>query len=251
MTCSQIKRIACFLTVLFGSLWTALGQNAVARCSAADNVPPGIATISAALGICLQVGRAVTLRNSRELGLRSAQPNANQGTAEAEANTALIRSRASDALAELNQSILAVSDASKTKVKDIKHDLDKEHKVQIQLQIAAAIIGMLGGGVGGGLHLVSNPQVMHAATVVGISAGVAGGTLGIINAGRQSHQSTNLQANLTPDVTSYIIAWNESQAGPRKFDLNGVDEDPSSLLPLLYFMRVELQGLPGMSGGNP
>jgi hypothetical protein len=48
------------------------------------------------------------------------------------------------------------------------------------LKYSALVIGMLGAGVGGGLHLVNNPHVGHAATVLGLSAGVVGGGMNLV-----------------------------------------------------------------------
>jgi uncharacterized membrane protein len=109
----------------------------------------------------------------------------------------------------------------------------RDHKVSIRqtesLQIAGAIIGMIGGGVGGGLHLVNNPQVGHAATVLGMTAGATGGGINLIALLTKSNPGT---AALSASIRSFAGA-----------SANEVVKDPLSLVLMLTDMKIELAAL--------
>jgi hypothetical protein len=97
------------------------------------------------------------------------------------------------------------------------------------LQIAGAIIGMIGGGVGGGLHLINNPQVGHAATVLGMTAGATGGGINLIALLTKGRGDT---AALSASVRSFAGA-----------SADEVAKDPLSLVLMLTDMKIELAAL--------
>jgi hypothetical protein len=102
------------------------------------------------------------------------------------------------------------------------------------LQIATAIIGLLGGGVGGGLHLVNNPQVGHAATLVGIGAGTAGGSLGLYSALKYPPPKD-------PTKTPSYVALYGQKLGHR--NINTIGEDPDELSDVIAKMADQLEKL--------
>lgn len=75
-------------------------------------------------------------------------------------------------------------------------------------KFSALLIGGVGAGVGGSLHLVNNASVFHAGTVVGIAGGVSGAAINPVDLALQKKHKPSLADLLqsTPHVRSYIEA---------------------------------------------
>jgi len=109
------------------------------------------------------------------------------------------------AQATINIATVQLSAASAELSRDAIDANNRRAASQKSLAIAAGIIGLVGGGGGGALHLVNNPQVGHAATVLGLTAGALGGSLGAYNAFKNSPPPDK---NPTP---RFIARYSEQQ----------------------------------------
>jgi hypothetical protein len=137
--------VLCFLSAEH----LAIGQTQPSKCI---DVSPELADIAGALNIC------------DEVGTFSETPVSIQTVTEA-----------GQVRAEARRKVELHYDAAVSQQKIAKLELNGQQTNM--LKYSALVIGVLGAGVGGGLHLVNNPHVGHAATVLGISAGVVGGAM--------------------------------------------------------------------------
>jgi len=147
-------------------------QEAVKILPCQENLNPDYGAIAAALGICQEVSQVVNQLASIGPQFSAADISANQALVQ---NARLVLSKISLA------SLSAVSDSAALDAETMRTERQPLTPAG-KLGIASGIIGLIGGGAGGTLHLVNNPQVGHAATVVGISAGVVGGSIGVVSA---------------------------------------------------------------------
>ncbi len=211
MSCRSYRRTLVFHNLVVFLLISTAGRTLGQVKSCTEPIPADIARITAALDLCVQVGRVT----GREIGLRAFDYS---GTTATEASDkSLIRSRATEELGEIRElSQEVVSMESK-----IRKATARETK---SMQIAGIIIGMIGGGLGSGLKLISNPQVGHAAYALGMTAGATGGGI-------------NLIALLTKaDTTAKLSASVKSFAGP---SADEVAKDPLSLVLMLTDMKID------------
>jgi hypothetical protein len=147
-------------------------QEAVKILPCQENLNADYGAIAAALGICQEVSQVVNQLASIGPQFSASDISANQALVQ---NARLVLSKISLA------SLSAVSDSAALDAETMRAERQPLTPAG-KLGIASGIIGLIGGGAGGTLHLVNNPQVGHAATVVGISAGVVGGNIGVVSA---------------------------------------------------------------------
>jgi hypothetical protein len=191
------------------------------NCDRFTVAPDTIAEITKVLDLCEPVSNITTLPST--LGLLSVQQRTGltYSLLQAQARVTNLSLQLTSAESHLDLAI-ATND---------KHI----NKNQQLLQVATAIIGMVGGGVGGGLHLVNNPQVGHAATLVGISAGVVGGGIGLTNA--------IINPPLKPSsiqLRSLLLDYN---AAVTKFPIAQLGSDPIMLAEFLGKVSDSVQRL--------
>ena len=74
---------------------------------------------------------------------------------------------------------LQLNAATARYTQSVATQVQREAIQQKRVQIAAAIIGIIGGGAGGGLHLVNNPHLSHFGTALAMGAGITGGSLSL------------------------------------------------------------------------
>jgi len=216
MSCRSYKRTMVFHNLVVFLLISTTGRLALGQVkSCTEPIPADIARITAALDLCAQVSHVT----GPQIGLRAFDYS---GTTATEASDkSLIQSRATEELGEIRElSQEVVSMESKNRKATARQTKS--------MQIAGIVIGMIGGGLGSGLKLISNPQVGHAAYVLGMTAGATGGSL-------------NLTALLTKaDTTANLSASVKSFAGA---SANEVEKDPLSLVLMLTDMKIELAAL--------
>ena len=197
-------------------LISAAGRLALGQAkSCQEKIPPDIARITAALDLCPQVSHIT----AQEMSLQAFDYSGSTITPASEKE--LIQSKATAELGE-------VSDLSREVINMEFRNRKASARATKSMQIAGVIIGMIGGGVGGGLHLVNNPKVGHAATVLGTAAGATGGGVNLIALMTKKDESAKLSAS----VRSFAGA-----------SADEIAKDPLSLVLMLTDMKIELAAL--------
>jgi hypothetical protein len=222
-----------FLFVLLGCLFAfpslSMAQTAPPSCDSQNQPVPGdIAAISAALGICHQMSSVVHPSTTSEITADSLNPSG--GTNEGTNDLSFARSRLAETSREIARANLVATlytaDATK-----------RAMKVEDALKLSGIIIGGIGAGVGGSLHLVNNPSVGHAGTVLGIASGVTGAgiNLAAFFIAKPPQGKDAPSHMLAQDVQGYVYATQGTSMDLEKFRNN-----PSSLSRLLIQMSDEV-----------
>ncbi len=163
-----LYRTSVFVTLSF-SFFAGHVAIAQANADACEEVPIEVRKVSAALNICDEVK---FLHQSQQNKALEAEPD----VIEKEEKEALKKAKAAnEALpAKLDEAMLVESDLA-TNGSGYRHEW-RDH----WLKISAIIIGGVGGGAGGALHLNKNTTVQRAGTWVGIVGGVAGAAVNFL-----------------------------------------------------------------------
>jgi hypothetical protein len=195
---------------------------ATAPCDPSDKVPNGLLDITEVLGICPEVGH-----------LAAQAANGGVGPLDAVIADPTLMADQFKAQAYINFAIAHLSNAtaklSRLAVKKENTKLSNQTKVQI----ATAIIGIAGGVIGGGLHLVNNPQVGHAASLIGIGAGATGGGLGI-------YAALTFPPKDTSTTPSLVIKYGATLGHN---NINTISEDPDELADVVSQMADQIEKL--------
>jgi hypothetical protein len=145
-------------------------QEAAKACPSAPDLAEEVRNMAAALNLCPEFA---DFSNQKE----------HPGTLDFRPETYELTMKNNMALTKLQGGLnIAMLQYNAAALHESSLNLKKKLASQTELQIATAIIGIVGGGVGGGLHLVNNHQVAHDATLIGIGSGVLGGSLGLYSA---------------------------------------------------------------------
>jgi hypothetical protein len=162
----------------------AVGQtDSTNRCN--DAVPEGLANISAALKICPEVSRLSKTQVSVQTFTEEDRGRAQQLELEQAGDSRKVELYVEAASRHIDEANLVLVRLTQKQV-DV-------------LKVSALVIGGIGAGVGGGLHLVNNPQVGHAATVLSLSAGVVGAGINLL-----ALNGPKASTVLAQDVQDYI-----------------------------------------------
>jgi hypothetical protein len=185
-------------------------------------VQSDVSAISAALGICPQ------------MSLLTNTPIYAQMTTESSFRLVKALSEARDSLANSSREIDRANLVATLYAADVAK---RTANTEDALKVSGIIIGGIGAGVGGSLHLVNNPSVGHAGTVLGIAAGVTGAgiNLAAFFVGKSSKTEEAPKQMLEQYVQRYAYAT-EGQ----NLNLESFRKNPSSLSRLLLAMDKEL-----------
>ena len=217
----QIPRLVVMPVVLSALSFGYAGAQAVPPAPCKQSLGYNIQQITAALGLCDQVGRIEEHKLTPQF---YSSTNSLRDLLSANATINIAALQATSAISRVN--ILLI--------RRQKRSFDSQSK----LQIATAIIGLIGGGAGGSLHLVNDPQVGHAATVVGLSAGVVGGGLGIANVlfFPKDDEKPSTQG------ISYVANWFSLKEG-HPLTADDISRSPEHFTDVLSEMSDQLQAL--------
>jgi hypothetical protein len=155
-----VKKLSRILALIF-SICVAVAahaQNGPGVCSDGSAIAP----ITRALDLCSQMTQVMQQKNG--ITTMSSEAMA-RDTNNIDRIVRIAELQLDEAIARYTQSVAT--------------QVQREAIQQKRLQIAAAIIGIIGGGAGGGLHLVNNPHLSHFGTALAMGAGITGGSLSL------------------------------------------------------------------------
>jgi hypothetical protein len=218
--------------LFFSFIALGIAADRPAPCTDDQRVPNNLKEITAVLGLCPQISELANPNrddNKSYLQMFDSKGTSIQLPREFISPSDLPRFTAQ---AKLNIGMAQLSSASALLSEVVLQKSASRFSAQTKFQIAASIIGFLGGGVGGGLHLVNNPQVGHAATVLGISAGTTAAGLSIYSAIKyRAHD-----CQISPVVQSYgNLISNE--------ELQSVCKNPQAVATILQRLALTIQDL--------
>ena len=225
--CMKSKgRISNVFSLVLAMPLSCLSQNR----SCDTKVPDDIAAVTSALGICDMVGSIVTNNKTTRGAMSMMSQSSMLATLTAQAQVTRASLAMTSETAELDKSVARRS----------KQALNAGNK----LGAASAIIGIIGGGAGGSLHLVNSPQVGHAATLVGISAGVIGGGIGLANSLWYSRQDAAKTTESNPNGEAAALVrlyWNAKQHIQLPADI--AYKNPEAYAVVIQTMSADLEKL--------
>jgi hypothetical protein len=211
-----------FVGILMIVFSTSVSRIAIGQTNPADgctNVRPDLTNISAALEVCSQV------RNISNGSLAESQAGKNPRGALTDDDRANVQRSAAEAFEQVNQLYLKANDIALLR------------QLAGKRVIISAILGGIGAGAGGSLHLVNNPHVSHAGTVLGLAAGVLGAGAGLLALVPEHQASIEGRAKLP----KYVVSYGKLETGDPAFS-GTLGQDPSRS-GLLLDMKRDIRAL--------